>query len=85
MTKGSKADGVPFNILSYMVGGPDNFQYKAEDGKVVRSDPSKLNPSDPKYYPQSGLLNDEVVHGGVDVPVYAQGNIQKSNFSKGFK
>ncbi|XP_075236104.1 alkaline phosphatase-like [Lycorma delicatula] len=69
----SPMDGEPYTTLTYGTGGPNNYQYTAKDGKVVRTNPESTDTTDYDYSVQAPVLTDEVKHGGSDVVVYAKG------------
>ena len=70
----SRVDGVPYTALTYGTGGATNYQYQVNDkGEVKRKDPSASDTRAFDYSQQTGILNDEVMHGGADVAVFAKG------------
>uniref|UniRef100_A0A8D8VFS4 Alkaline phosphatase n=1 Tax=Cacopsylla melanoneura TaxID=428564 RepID=A0A8D8VFS4_9HEMI len=69
----SRIDNVPFTTLTYATGSKDNYQYSRHGSGLIREDPSKMDYTSFDYYQQAGILNNEVAHGGGDVPVYATG------------
>ncbi|XP_063985258.1 alkaline phosphatase-like isoform X2 [Diachasmimorpha longicaudata] len=69
----SKMDQIPYTILSYGTGGPNNMAYELKGGNASRIDPSKFNTSDFTYSQQATIITNEAYHGGGDVPIYAIG------------
>lgn len=72
----SVIDRMPYTSLLYGTGGPNNFQFVAENGTAVRLDPSRNDTADFEYSQQAVVMTDEVTHSGTDVLVFAKG-IQK--------
>lgn len=69
----SRIDQVPFTTLTYATGSKDNYHYARHGSGLIREDPTKTDYTSFDYYQQAGVLNNEVAHGGGDVPVYATG------------
>lgn len=69
----SKIEENYFTSLLYGSGGPNNYQYQAVDGQVVRRNPQNDNTTDFDYSQQAAVLTDEVLHDGTDVYVHAKG------------
>ncbi|KAI5750422.1 hypothetical protein M8J76_015492 [Diaphorina citri] len=69
----SRIDNVPFTTLTYATGSKDNYKYFRYGSGINREDPSKADFASFDYNQQAGILNNEVAHGGGDVPVYATG------------
>ncbi|KAK7865832.1 hypothetical protein R5R35_001287 [Gryllus longicercus] len=70
----SKMDHTPYTTLSYTTGDNDSFKFSVtEEGTIVRDDPTKEAFSSFDYHQHTGILTDEVLHGGSDVAVYAKG------------
>uniref|UniRef100_A0A0C9S0U6 Alkaline phosphatase n=1 Tax=Fopius arisanus TaxID=64838 RepID=A0A0C9S0U6_9HYME len=73
LSQKSKTDQIPYTILTYGTGGPNNMAYEVKNGKASRIDPRKFNTSDFTYSQQAAVITDEAYHGGGDVPIYAIG------------
>lgn len=70
----SVEDGVPYTTLNYGTGGKANYQFKVNSkGEVERKDPRTSDTTAYDYSQQTGVLHDEVMHGGSDVAVFAKG------------
>ena len=70
----SRYDGVPYTALTYTTGGPNNYQYEVTSkGEIQRVDPTKSDTRAFNYSQQAGIRNDEVMHGGSDIAVFAKG------------
>lgn len=69
----AKKENISYTTLNYIVGGDNNYQIKIVDNEIKRDDPKLNQTEDFEYSQQSGIHNDEGVHGGTDVYVYAKG------------
>ncbi len=69
-------DGLPDMALVYS-NGPAYYNFNfGENGNVTRLNLSTLNEEtllDPEFRHPTGAYNDDVTHGGEDVPIYATG------------
>lgn len=69
----SRIDKMPFTTLTYATGSKDNYHYSVQSSGVLRESPALVDYKSFDYHQQAGILNNEVAHGGGDVPVYATG------------
>ncbi|XP_012261446.2 alkaline phosphatase-like [Athalia rosae] len=74
IARNSKYDGVPYTILGYGTGGPNNMGYEVYNATVARrSDPTRQNTREFTYSQQATIITSEAQHGGGDVAIYAIG------------
>ncbi|XP_046488848.1 alkaline phosphatase isoform X1 [Neodiprion pinetum] len=70
----SEYDNIPFTVLSYSTGGPNNMAYEVYNSTTaIRKDPSLENTTDFTYSQQAAIVTDEAQHSGTDTLVYAIG------------
>ncbi|XP_076182344.1 alkaline phosphatase, tissue-nonspecific isozyme isoform X2 [Ptiloglossa arizonensis] len=69
----SKIYNIPYTVLTYSIGGPNNIAYTVKNNASVRIDPSLENTTSFTYSQQAAIVSDEAYHGGGDVAVYAIG------------
>ncbi|CAG4961495.1 unnamed protein product [Colias eurytheme] len=71
----SKYDGLNYTTLTYGVGGPGSNKLKVQTDptRIVRTDPTTEDTTSFKYEQAAAITNDENIHGGGDVAVYARG------------
>ncbi|XP_046747784.1 alkaline phosphatase-like [Diprion similis] len=74
IAQNSKYDTIPYTVLSYGTGGPNNMAYEVYNSTTaIRKDPSLEDTTAFTYSQQAAIVTDEAHHSGTDTLVYAIG------------
>lgn len=78
----SKSDQIPYTSLLYTTGDSSNYQFENVGGHWQRKNPRTADTTSFGYSQQTGIITDEVHHGGSDVAIYARGKSLRKIFRK---